>query len=255
MTKTLLFYEQAAPVSSSRHLDWSIEIGANYAFSRFTNAVPLTAVEFARAGVEYPVVFTGPETQVAPLALLGLEDRQNLHIDDKGRWPAGYIPAFVRRYPFVFATDDGGENFTVCVDEEFAGCNQDGRGERLFNDAGEHTEFFTKAVEFLSEYQRQYIVTDNFSKRLVELDLLEPVQANVQTNAGRNVSLTGFRVVSRERLKDLDADALKSLMDADYMELIYTHLTSLSAFGRMVDRLAAQTAPTKARASGRKALA
>ena len=41
--------------------------------------------------------------------ILGGEKDQNLYLDDAGKWTARYIPAFVRRYPFVFA-QTGTEN-------------------------------------------------------------------------------------------------------------------------------------------------
>ena len=47
--RQLLFYEQATPVTTDRHGKWSVQLGQDYAFSRSTNSVPLTRVEFSRA--------------------------------------------------------------------------------------------------------------------------------------------------------------------------------------------------------------
>jgi putative ABC transport system permease protein len=41
-----------------------------------------------------------------PLALLGANDNENLFFDESNKWKADYIPAFVRRYPFVFSSQD-----------------------------------------------------------------------------------------------------------------------------------------------------
>ncbi len=41
-----------------------------------------------------------------PAVLLGIRDQENLYVDDNGAWNAKYIPAFVRRYPFVFSSQD-----------------------------------------------------------------------------------------------------------------------------------------------------
>jgi hypothetical protein len=40
---------------------------------------------------------------VQPIAILGLKTDQNSYLDSEGRWKARYLPAFVRRYPFVFS--------------------------------------------------------------------------------------------------------------------------------------------------------
>jgi hypothetical protein len=222
--RQLLFYEQAVPVTAQRHGHWSVELGRSYAFARFTNSVPLARVEFARAAREYPIVFAGDAETPLPLAILGLAERQNLFIGDDGSWDADYLPAFVRRYPFVFTTTDGARTFTLCIDEAFSGCNRDGQGERLFDDAGGPTRYLDNVLAFLGEYQAEHQRTQAFGRRLAELDLLAPVQANVALESGQRMALTDFRVVSRDGLKGVSDAALRTLFACDDLELIYLHL-------------------------------
>jgi len=235
--RQLLFYEHAVPVTVGRHGNWSVELGRDYAFARATNSVPLTRVEFSRAAREYPIVFAGPAEHPFPLAILGLRDEQNLFIDDDGRWQIDYIPAFVRRYPFVFTTTDNAQTFTLCIDEAFSGCNEDGRGERLFDDTGKHTRYLYNVLAFLKEYQAEYQRTQAFARRMATLDLLEPVQANVATEGGEKLSLTDFKVVSRARLKEVGDTALREMFASDDLELVYLHLQSMQSFSRLVSRL------------------
>ncbi len=236
MTNQLLFYEQAVPVSAEKHRNWCVE-RAGYAFSRSTNSVPLTTVEFAAAAAVYPVVFAAVEGGHIPVAILGVKDRQNLFIGAGGDWTASYIPAFVRRYPFVFASSEDGQTFTVCIDEGFAGCNEEGRGQRLFDEDGARTPYLEQVLAFLQEYQQQFQATRGFCARLAELELLEPMQANVSLDSGEQLALTGFQVVSRERLKALEDHALRELFDSDGLELLYLHLHSMQNFAAMIERL------------------
>ena len=236
-TRQLLFYEQATPVLRERHGDWSVELGRDYAFARGTNSVPLTRVEFARASREYPIVFAGPDTQPFPLAILGLADRQNLFVTGDGAWKADYLPAFVRRYPFVFTTTDNSQTFTLCIDEAFSGCNQDGRGERLFDDDGKTTRYLDNVLAFLREYQAEHQRTQSFAKRMAALDLLEPVQANVALESGQKLALTDFKVVNRTRLKQIGETALREMFASDDLELVYLHLLSLQNFSGLIGRL------------------
>jgi hypothetical protein len=240
--RQLLFYEQATPLSKDRHANWSVELGRNYAFARSTNSVPLTRVEFARAAREYPIVFAGPEDEPFPLAILGLSDRQNLFIDDQGAWGGDYVPAFVRRYPFVFTTLDDGQTFTLCMDEAFSGCNEDGRGERLFDDDGNTTRYLDNVLAFLREYQAEHQRTQAFARRMATLKLLEPVQANVAMDSGQKLALTDFKVVSRTRLKQVGDAALREMFTSDDLELVYLHLQSMQAFAGLIARLPAQQA-------------
>ena len=235
--RQLLFYAQLAAVNAQRHQNWCVEMGRDYAFARTTNSVPLTRVEFARAAREYPIVFAGPEQNVFPLAVLGLEDKQNLFVNDQGKWQADYLPAFVRRYPFVFTTFDEGSNFTLCIDEAFSGCNQENRGEHLFDDEQQKTRYLDNVLAFLGEFQAEYQRTLAFAKRMKVLDLLEPVQANVELGSGKKLALTDFQVVSRNRLKKISDTALKEMFSADDLELVYLHLQSLHAFSGLITRL------------------
>lgn len=237
-TRQLLFYAHAVPVTVQRHGGWTVEPGRNYAYARSTNSVPLTRVEFARAAREYPIVFAGSEEQPFPLAILGLADRQNLFIGDDGAWKADYVPAFVRRYPFVFTTLDEGKTFTLCIDEAYSGCSEGGNGERLFDDAGKPSSYLDGVLAFLREYQAEHQRTQAFARRMARLGLLEPVQANVAMQSGQKLSLTDFKVVNRERLKQVGDIALKEMFAADDLEYVYLHLQSLQTFPDLAARFA-----------------
>jgi hypothetical protein len=77
MTKQLLFYERAVPVSTQRHGDWSIEPRGDYRFADHTNSVPLAAVEFPASAMDYVIVFAGSDEALQPVAILGLEADEN----------------------------------------------------------------------------------------------------------------------------------------------------------------------------------
>ncbi len=237
MPTQLLIYETAVPVSFQRHGQWSVEVGADYAFSRGINALPLMAVEFPRAATEYAIVFADGDGQPMPAAILGIRGKENLYLSSENQWQAKYLPAFLRRYPFVFSSSSDGKTFTLCVDEAFAGFNQQGRGQRLFGDDRKPAPYTDKVLKFLQEYQAQYERTRLFGRRLKELGLLAPMQAQVTTPAGEKLKLGGFLTVSREKLRALDGEALASLVRSDELELIYLHLYSMRNFDRVKDRL------------------
>lgn len=243
MPKQLLIYETAVPLAPARHTGQSVEVGRSFAFSASVNAVPLMAVEIARAADEYAVVFTGVGDDVMPAVVLGVKGDQNLYLGPEGRWTAKYVPAFIRRYPFVFASSADGKTLTLCIDEAYPGLNKDGRGERLFAPGGSPTPYVERVLSFLKEYQAQFVLTQAFGRRLHELGLLEPMQAQVSTPAGAKLSLSGFMVVNRQRLSELAPEQLHSLAQTDGLELLYLHLYSMRNFNEVKDRLIAGLAP------------
>ena len=237
MGKQLLIYETAVPITAARHGKHSVEVGANYAFSAGVNAVPLMAVEILRAATEYAVVFTAVGDDVLPAVVLGVKGDQNLYLGPDGHWNAKYVPAFLRRYPFVFAASADNKTLTLCVDEAYPGLNTAGRGERLFGDDGRPTPYVDQVLKFLKEYQAHFVRTQVFGRRLKEYGLLEPMTARVTTPGGANLSLTGFMAVSRAKLRALDSEKQAALAKTDALELLYLHLYSMRNFNDVKDRL------------------
>lgn len=237
MSRQLLIYETAVPVSSARHRLASVEPQEGYAFSAGVNAVPLMAVEFLRAAAEYAIVFTAAGDEVVPAVVLGIRGDQNLYLSTDAHWQAKYIPAFIRRYPFVFSTSTDGKTLTLCIDESYPGLNKDGLGQRLFGDNGQPAPYVDNVLKFLQEYQAQFERTRQFSMRIQNLGLLEPMQAQVVSPNGEKFTLSGFLAVNRDKLRALDGEALAALAKTDDLELLHLHLYSMRNFDEVKNRL------------------
>lgn len=247
MTRQLLIYENATPLSSEVHRDLSVrEDGLGYCAA--INAVPVLAAEFALIGAEAPIVFAGEGAATMPAAVLGLRADENLFVSpDRTRWTGRYIPAFLRRYPFVFAEQEAGaDTLSLCIDMAYPGVNTDGRGERLFDADGNRTRYLTEMLQFATDFQALTAQTRAFAERLVALDLLEPAAANATLPDGSRLALGGFRRVSTERLAALpDAEAL-DLFRSDALGLIHLHLASLNQMQALLTRLSERSAPAAA---------
>lgn len=237
MSKQLLIYETAVPVSAARHGNHSLAPAPDFAFSAEINAVPLMAVEFLRAANEYAIVFTQAGDEIVPAVVLGVRGDQNLYLSADKKWQADYIPAFIRRYPFVFSSSADGRTLTLCLDESHPGVNRDGKGERLFADDGKPTPYVERVLKFLQEYQSHFERTRAFCKRVKELGLIEPMQAQVTTPKGEKLTLNGFLSVNRDKLRALDGEALAQLAKTDELELLYLQLHSMRNFNEVKDRL------------------
>jgi len=211
--KSMLIYENVAPVNKQAHAGWGIQGDGTFNFAREVNSVPLTGVEFAAASMEFSIVFTKTNEGAMPIAILGVRSGENLFVDDEGQWQAKYIPAFFRRYPFVFSTSQDNETLTLCLDEAYEGCHKDGTGETLFNEEGENSEYLEKVINFLKEYQDHYQRTLWFGKKLEEF------------------------TISREKVKKLSEAQMAELVKNDAMELIYLHLNSMQNLGNTIRRM------------------
>lgn len=236
MTKQLMIYERAIPISSERHRDWSVKTGTNYAFARGINSVPLVAAEFVAAATEFAIVFAGEAEAISPSVILGMRDGENAFVADDNSWEGRYVPAFLRRYPFVFMRSEDEKTFTLCIDEEFDGFNKEGKGERLFDTDGARTQYLESMLNFTREYQAQHNRTSLFTGRLRDLGLLEPAQARFQLPGGESAALAGFQTIKREMLKALPGDTLSEMAKTDELELCFVHLQSLNNLTAMAQR-------------------
>lgn len=236
MATQLLIYERATPVSRKQHGQHSVRATNDYNFAKAVNSVPLMEAEFALAAAEYAIVFAGNEDDLVPAALLGVRDGENLFVNDEGQWTGKYIPAFVRRYPFVFSSVDNGQNFTLCIDEEYAGLNDEGRGERLFDSDGEQTQYLKNILTFLQAYQIQFRRTQDMCRKLKSLGLLDRMQAQITLKNAQRMTLSGFWTVNRERLAALSVEQFGELAQSGDLERVYQHLWSMQNFAGMADK-------------------
>jgi hypothetical protein len=240
--KQLLIYNDVVPVTREKHGKFSFKANTNFDFARQTNSVPLVAQEFGAAAMHYAIVFGQASDGVVPAAVLGVRDLENIFVAADGSWDAPYVPAFIRRYPFVFGADDKAEMYTLMVDESCSGFNKAGKGEMLFDADGEQTAFLKNVMAFLGDYQAQTELTNTFAKTLSELNLLEEAEAHLPLPSDPERRLRGFLVVSREKLRALPADKLAELNASGALELIYLHLFSMMNLGRLQEKMRAAAA-------------
>jgi len=238
----LVYYEKPALLDRDRHRRRRVLPSTSFAFARGANSLYVAGVEFAEAAREYAIVFTRPQGgRAVPVVMLGLRSRENLFVDAGGHWTARYVPAFVRRYPFVLA-EMPGQAMAVCMDEAYPGLSET-QGEALFDEQGRDTPFLQNALQFLGEYQREYTRTDAFCQRLEQAGLLTEMNARADLADGRSFTVSGLFVVDEKKLMALpDATALAMFRAGD-LHLVSLHLASLSNMQGLVDKLARIGAP------------
>ena len=237
-----VYYEKPVLLDREKHRARRVGPSTNFAFARKANSLYLAGVEFAEACKEYPIVFTrGTGQKVLPVAMLGLRSRENLYVDDKDQWTASYVPAFVRRYPFVLA-ELAGQAMGVCIDEAFSGLS-DTKGEPLFDAHGHNTPFLQNALDFLERYQQEYRRTEAFCQRLEQAGLFTEMNAKADLVDGRSFTVGGLLVVDEKKLLALPDAVALSLFRAGELHLVSMHLASLSNMKKLVDRMAERKSP------------
>jgi SapC len=247
MTKASLplFYNSIVPLDRQAHARLRVRPPDTYSFAANAAVVPLMTAEFVPAAREYPVVFMSDAGKdIFPVALTGLPQGKNVFVDAQGVWNARYVPAYARRYPFVFA-ETGPDKFTVCIDPDSVFFDES-VGTPLFEGEGEPTATLKEMVKRLTEYQRMMELTRKFTERLAAANLLMEANAKMDLPEGRSLTWRGFWVVDEARFRVLPDATLKEWFANGELGLLYAHMLSLGNLAELPRRQGTSSPATPA---------
>ena len=234
-----LLYRDLVPLSSVDHVSWKLRGLDQISFAKGEHAIPVTVDEFAMAQRHFPIVFSVGDNPV-PLALMGLNEGVNTFIDDEGKVAeAIYLPAYIRRYPFLLARlRPEAEELSLCFDPNSEALGAFDEGEPLFAD-GQPTESVTRILGFCQEFEESGLKTGQFMAELAEHKLLMEGEVSIQPEGDAQPFVyRGFQMVDETKLRDLRGDVLRKMMQSGMLPLIHAHLFSLQTmreiFGRQV---------------------
>lgn len=227
-------FENLVPVNRDRHAGKKIRDISSFEFAAKFHIAYVTMHEFARVAATYPVVFVEDKNKdtFRPVALLGLQEGENLFVGPGGKWEASYVPAIVRRHPFMLADSGVEGQFTICVDEG-SELLSDTEGSAMFDEQGQPTQVIENVKRYLSELQQMDALTHAFTKTMTELNMLTPLSLRVRESADRVKNIAGCWVINEERLNGLSNERFQDLRAQHYLPAIYAQLISLGQIERL----------------------
>jgi hypothetical protein len=223
-----IFYGGLEPLSSNVHPDHRNRSADRAPFLANSHAVPITIDEFVSAQRYYPIVFSSGEGNV-PLALMGLNEGVNVFVDADGKvQDEVYIPAYVRRYPYMLARlAPDAEELSLCFDPTSGLVGAFDEGDRLFDD-GKPSETTNNILKFCEEFELSAQRTANFMTDLKATGLLMDGEVSIQPPGAEQPFLyRGFQMVDEEKLRNLSEEEASKLHKNGMLALIYAHLFSV----------------------------
>jgi hypothetical protein len=237
-----LFYNTVEPVNVTQHGKMKVRKMLKMGQVAKTHAIPVTVDEFTLAQRHYPIVFSIGDKPI-PIALMGLNEGVNVYLDSDGRPidPSIYIPAYIRRYPFLLArVRPDSDELSLCFDPSADAVGNFKVGEALFE--GEQPSQATKAIlEFCEQFEAAGQRTAAFMEDLQKSNLLMDGEVAIQPEGYEQPFVyRGFRMVDEEKLRELRGDELRKMNQNGMLPLIYAHLFSLSemrqVFGKQMEQ-------------------
>ncbi|MEL7030948.1 MAG: SapC family protein [Pseudomonadota bacterium] len=256
LTGNVLFYKNPQPLNPEQHAGLGVkQIEQPFGFLRDAHAVPVTVTEFGMASAAYPIIFVGEE--FTPVAVMGVRAGENLFVAENGTIdPDFYVPAFVRRYPFVFANDNQSDRLLLCIDRDAPMVTN--QPEVMLFENGQPSPFTQNAIEFCQEFERQRRSTAEFATIIKNMGLFEEKTVNFQprdaqgNDAGEQQKIADYWAIDENKLNELTDEQFKELRANGALGAIYAHMISLLNWQRIISRAlrsqqtAAQAAPAAA---------
>lgn len=235
-------HKSAVAVDSNLHRNTKMRVPHNdWRFSAQLNSIFLAATEFGDACREYPIVFVAAgkdekdanKTLVAPIAVLGVSQQDNLFVEAGGSWRGRYLPAMLRTYPFCTAKVSD-EQFAVCFDSAWSGVSAT-EGVSLYDAEGKPGELLANVQKQLEVLETEVQRTRLLCARLLELDLLRDMRFDATFGDGRKHTVEGFLTIDQDRVKTLPDATVLELHQNGVLGLIHAHWVSLGNMRTLLD--------------------
>jgi hypothetical protein len=234
-------------ISSTTHASQRWKRFDHYHFAAKDAVAPLVVQELHKAVMALPLAFIEQEGGCTPVAVLGLQNGQNLFVTPDGRWLGGYTPATYRGHPFALASTPEAQ-LMLCVDADSGLVGPEGEDfeETFFDEQGQPSQAVKAVLQFLEQVRANRQPTERLCALLAQEGLIQPWPISVKADNGEQ-AIEGLHRIDEAKLNALGADALHRLHQAGALPLIYCQLLSMQHLP-LLGKLAQAHAKAKAQA-------
>lgn len=230
-------YTRVELLNKEKHGKLCMKPMESMAFASKMNSIVVTVSEFSSAARDYPIVFAEANDKIMPYAVTGYKQNENVYVDENGHWrPNHYIPAFLRRYPFIFMENSESNSLSLCIDLDCPLLSEQD-GEPLY-EGDKPSHLIEKAVEFSKAFHAEAEKTAQFCNHMKELDLFMIQNAKFKTpdeKGAEETVVAGFMVIDEKRLEALSDEEFLKLRKTKALGLIYSHLLSMRSWANVMN--------------------
>ena len=231
------------------HANLKVKTGHSGLYGSRVGLAPVFPTEFSEVQREYPILLrrNNAESCFQAVALLGFAEDENLFLDESAQspdhavWRADYVPCILERGPFLIGfreQESGGvKRREPIIHVDMDSPRIDGEsGEAVFLPHGGNSPYLERVASILKSIHDGMAISDDMFKLFSELDLIEPVNLDIEIHRDEKLQLAGYFTVNEEALGKLDGAALKRLNDAGFLAYAYFIAASLGNIRRLIQR-------------------
>lgn len=211
----------------------------DYSFAAQTNILPVAAVELSRLAPAMPLGFVQAGSAFQLVAIAALQPGQNFFVAPDGRWVGDYVPAALRGYPFRLVKPQDRESSILCFDESSGLLAEAGVAEPFFDETGAPSQVVKDILGFLSQVERNLMVTQAAVDALQAAGLIQPWVLNLQ-QGGQQAPVAGVFRIDEAALNALPDEAFVSLRKTSALPVAYAQLLSTNQLATLQKNAEAQ---------------
>jgi hypothetical protein len=218
-------FKNIVVLDSKVHTAHKMASSEGFLFAQNVLSAPLSMTEVVKASREFPIFFP-TSGKFLPVAQMGYRKDANLYVDENGEWTARYMPAHIRRFPFILGEKKEAGEYVIMVDKEHISLKAD--GEALFK-AGKVIKggVVDRAREFLITFQRELDQTEKLLKPLQDAEILVSKVYTIRQGEEVLGNVRDLQIVDTDKLAALDDETLAGWVRSGLMGIIVAHLQSL----------------------------
>ncbi len=212
---------QIVPLNKDIHRSLLVDGRASAAYGDSQRFVQVIVTEFPQLLVRYPILLSKDAAtgRFYCGAMLGFDEGENLFL---GEWTERefYRPLALQRAPFY----THGSELAIDLDDPRVGAEG---GKPLFNEAGQPTRYLQSIIWAFQDLKPGLETTRIFIERLLELDLIEPLDIEAEFDDGTMRNCSGLYTINQEVLSRLTDAVVVELFRRGYLRLIDLMIASL----------------------------
>lgn len=227
---------EIAQLNSTQHKDVKLVMNRDFSHIATHHVAPVIAQEIANLSSDLPVAFikNSQSGQFLCVAVLGFKEEENLLVKD-GQWTGPVVPAGYSHHPLsLIPLPEDKTQYTLTIDMASPAISDE--GDALFDDEGKPTEYLETRRKSLETYYAYALATEEFTKTLVEMDLLEEKPFAFQVGEEKR-NINGLFVINEEKFNGLSDEQFIDLRKKGFLAPIYAHMLSLAQISRLVRRI------------------
>ena len=215
---------QIVPLNKETHRALTVDGRASAAYGDNQRFAHVIVNEFPLLVIHYPILFSKDANtgQFYCGAMLGFDEGENLFLDAWGEREF-YRPLSLQRIPFYAQ----GSELAIDLDHPRVGAEG---GKPLFDELGQPTKYLQSIMLAFQDLKPGIETSKLFVARLLELQLIEPVDIDVEFEDGSTHKCVGLYTVNQETLSRLPDDVVVELFRRGYLRLMHLMIASLKQF-------------------------